>query len=319
MIQYLNRILLDLKNKTIFAGDVIKLCESILAENNDERIRLKCLNLLIETGLTNDKIFEILENLLISDINPHIRKAAATYIGEKFIHKALSPMKWVLRNETNLSCLICVIKTITQIKTKKSKKLLIDKLKNINQNDYIDSHHQYENSKFQNVLTALFNNNKIEKFTQKHLGDIIINFLIVSELINNLYYVHFDLNPLSSLIKKLDLSDIEFEVRGWKSEFKNEISNLAKLEGLEYLEELESLDLSNNLIEDIKPLTQLTNLKYLYLSNNKLDNPVNIRILKSMKNLKYIDIKGNRIASNLKSKDFHQDVTIILSQNYYFR
>ncbi|MBD3197190.1 MAG: hypothetical protein GF317_19200 [Candidatus Lokiarchaeota archaeon] len=319
MIQYLNRILLDLKNKKIYAEDVIKLCESILAENNDEQIRLKCLNLLIETGVLNEKIFEIIENLLISDINPHIRKAAATYIGEKFIHKALSPMKWVIRNETNLSCLISVIKTIVQIKTKESKKLLIDKLKEINESDFIDSHRQYENSKFQNILTRLINNKEIETFTQKHLGDIIINFLIVSELINTLYYVHFDLDPLSSLIKKLDLSDIEFEVRGWKSEFKNEIHDLAKLEGLEYLKELESLDLSNNLIEDIKPLTHLANLKYLYLSNNKLDNPENIRILKSMKNLKYIDIKGNQIASNLKSKDFHENVKMILSRNYYFR
>ncbi|MBD3211043.1 MAG: leucine-rich repeat protein [Candidatus Lokiarchaeota archaeon] len=115
------------------------------------------------------------------------------------------------------------------------------------------------------------------------------------------------------------MSDIEFEVRGWKAEFRNAIEDLSEITGLLNLQSLKHLDLSNNRIKDIKELASLKNLKYLFLANNQIEDEKNIKFLKGIKNLAYLDISSNKIAYCSDNFIFNKNIEIKVQNFGYFR
>ncbi|MHA1302003.1 MAG: leucine-rich repeat domain-containing protein, partial [Candidatus Helarchaeota archaeon] len=114
--------------------------------------------------------------------------------------------------------------------------------------------------------------------------------------------------------------DIEFEVRGWIPQFKNNITNLSEIIGLKNLKNLKYLYLANNQIESIKDLVELENLTHLYISNNKIKETKNINYIKEMakRNLQFIDLSENIIAKKINLNEFNSSIKIKLNQNYSF-
>lgn len=87
-----------------------------------------------------------------------------------------------------------------------------------------------------------------------------------------------------SQVKELDLSELEVE----------------NLEGLQYCENLENLNLANSKTKDFKVISNLKNLKVLDLSNNNISD---ISILNNLTSLTKLYLKNNNIndVSNLKN------------------
>jgi Leucine-rich repeat (LRR) protein len=209
-------------------------------------------------------------------------------------------MKWAILHEKDYNCLITVIKTLVELNTHESKKILLKEVKKIKDNKYLDENKKIENRKFKKAIKELLADNKFKNLKHEFLADILINYLTISKLTNIFYSVYFELDTY--FVTKLDLADVEYEVRGWKSDFKNNIKNVSEIIGLENLTHLTHLNLSNNQIKSIEDLIKLKNLTHLYVSNNQIKNIINLDYIKKIPHLKYIDLAGNQISDYLTSE-----------------
>jgi hypothetical protein len=286
-----------------------------LVDNTDQNdIRLESIKHLKKIGLINEKIFHFLENLFISDTNGTIRCAAAQYIKEFFVDKSLSLIKWAIQYESDYDCMIIMIQILVELKNNESKSVLIDMIKEIKKTKYLDENKRIENKKFKKIAKKLLKGKKDEILTHQELAEIIVNYLTISELTKKFYSVYFELKD--SLVINLDLSDVEYEVRGWKSDFKNNINEISEITGLENLKHLTHLNLSNNQIRNIKDLINIKNITHLFLYNNKINEIENLEYFKRMTNLKYLDIAGNQIVNYLTPQDF-ENIEVNLKKPYF--
>jgi hypothetical protein len=161
----------------------------------------------------------------------------------------------------------------------------------------------------------LLKSKKFESYSHNKLADIIINFKTISELTKKFYSVYFELD--NALVIKLDLADVEYEVRGWKADYKNNIKDISEITGLKHLEYLTHLNISNNQLKSIQELIYLKNLTHLYLSNNLIKDMENKEYIKQMINLKYVDLAHNPIASYITSQDFEK-IEVTLAKPYFY-
>ncbi len=286
-----------------------------LVDNTDQNdIRLESIKHLKKFGLINDKIFHFLENLFISDTNGNIRCTAAKYIREIFLDKSLSLIKWAIQYESDYDCMITMIQTLVELNNNDSKSILIDMIKRIKKTKYLDENKRIENKKFKKIAKNLLKGKKDEILSHQYLAEIIVNYLTISELTKKFYSVYFELKD--SLVINLDLSDVEYEVRGWKSDFKNNIKEISEITGIENLKHLTHLNLSNNQISNIKDLINIKNITHLFLYNNKIKEIENLEYFKRMSNLKYLDIAGNQIVNYLNIQDF-ENTEVNLKKPYF--
>ncbi len=87
-----------------------------LIDNSDNAyIRIKSIEILVKIGIKDDKVFNLLENLLLSDSNEIVRNFAAKAIRILFLEKAFTPMKWAYQYESSISCLNTIISTLGEI------------------------------------------------------------------------------------------------------------------------------------------------------------------------------------------------------------
>lgn len=82
--------------------------------------------------------------------------------------------------------------------------------------------------------------------------------------------------------------------------------NIENLKGIENLSALKTLNLSRNKITNIKYLKNLKNLENLSVSNNKISN---ISPLKGLINLKTLWLNGNQIKSYNYTKTYYNNLT----------
>ena len=293
----------------------IDLLISIIENSDDDIERIKCVENLKKMGEKNDKIYKIFENLLLADTNEQVRNTAIEAIRERFLYKALAPMKWVIEYESNYYCILNIVKTLVKINDLESKSILINEIQKISKIKYLDKVKRIDNKKFKKSLKYLLKSKKIESNSQNKLADIIINFKTISELTKKFYSVYFELD--NALVIKLDLADVEYEVRGWKADYKNNIKDISEITGLKYLEYLTHLNISNNQLKSIQELIYLKNLTHLYLSNNLIKDFENIEYIKQMINLKYVDLAHNPIASYITSQDFEK-IEVTLAKPYFY-
>lgn len=293
----------------------IDLLISIIENSDDDIERIKCVVNLKKMGDKNDKIYKIFENLLLADTNEKVRNIAIEAIREIFIDQALAPMKWAIEYESNYYCLVNIIKTLVKINNLESKSILINEIQKISKIKYLAKAKRIDNKKFKKSLKSLLKSKKLESHTINELADIIINFKTISELTKKFYSVYFELD--NALVVKIDLADVEYEVRGWKADYKNNIKDISEITGLKYLKYLTHLNISNNQLKSIHDLIYLKSLTYLYLSNNFIKDMKNLGYIKEMINLKYIDLAHNPIASFLTSQDF-ENLEVTLAKPYFY-
>ncbi|MFO7795113.1 MAG: leucine-rich repeat domain-containing protein [Promethearchaeia archaeon] len=306
------------KNEELDYTHLINLLISLIQTSDDRNIRSQSINLLKEFDAFNMNLFKFIENLIISEADCFIKRKAINILGKYYKKFALKPLKWAIKYERDYDCLISLIKALIKIEDREIKEFLILELREkINQNK--EEINNIGIQKYNYAIQQLYQKEIIRNFNPIQIANILISYITISELIKRFYSVYYELDQKTCLPIKLDLSDIEFEVRGWKSEFKNEIRKISDITGLNNLQSLEFLDLSNNLIQDIQKLSKLKNLKYLFLSNNKIKNIENITFLKKIKSLQYLDISGNNIAQSINNKQINNKVEIKVHNLNYFR
>ncbi len=318
MILTPEKICEEFENNNLDKHTAFDLLISLIENSENENERVKSIESIEKIGIFNGKTFTILENILISDSNGNIRNAAAKIIEKKFSNeKALVPLKWAIKHESNYECLITIIKTLEKINNKEAKAILIEQLKKIRKTKYLNKDKNIQNKRFKKTLKGIFKERKYEELTHKELGEILINYLTVRNLIEQFPNVYYELDPKTALIKELDLSDyMEYEVKGTPWGWKNNIKKLSDINGLLNLNNLEKIDLSNNQIKNIKKLIQFVNLKHLILTNNKINALENINHLKTLPNLEYLDLRGNEIAKNIRLNEFNPKIRVILNDSY---
>ena len=304
-----------LNNNDLDKKSSIDLLLSIIENSDEDQLRLESIEVLDRIRAKDEKIFKIIENLFVSDTNPELRNSALNYLFINYQERVLPPIKWAVKHETSYKCLVALLKTLAKVEDTESKKILIEELKKIRKIKYLNIERRYENKKYQKGIKKILKTNNLESFSHSHISEIIINFLTVKHLSEKLPNVYFEINPKSLLVEELDLSDyLEYEVKGTPWGWKNNISNISEIEGLNLLRNLKKLDLSNNQIEDIKKLKDLKSLTHLMISNNKLNDLKNLSFLQSFPNLEFLDLCGNKIVNYIKPTDFKPEIKVVLKR-----
>ena len=305
----------DYLNNNLDKNSAIEILISLIEDSDIADIRIDSIHYLIKIDGKNERIFKLLENLMISDSNEEVRNASAKEISNKFLNKALDPMKWAIQYESNYDCLITVIKTLESINNNESKTVLLNEMKRIRKKKYIDNAKQYNNKRFRKELKQLIKNKVIKNYSCKQLADIIINFRTIEALIKKFYRVYYELE--NALVIGLDLSEMGWNVNIWKQPYAERIQDISEITGLLNLD-LKKLDLSNNRIKNVKGLITLKNLTYLKISNNRIEDIKNLDYFKNMSSLEFLDIKRNKIIEKIDIREFDKKLKILYKKGLTF-
>lgn len=239
------------------------------AENFETRI--ESIDVLNKLQVNDDKTFDFLEHLLISDLNEDIRNLTISVLRDRYLDRALEPMIWAIEHENSLKCLISIILTVGQIDNHDAREVLIKKLKKFSKNE--EKHILLNNSE---KLT-------IENLPNRELADILINYYVISFLKTTFGYFRFKRNELWK-ITELDLSNVERYSSGL-----NKLEYF--LEPIFSLKALTSCDLRFNHLTTI-PDCFNNSIEYLDLSYNKL---IKLPTLSKYRNIINLNLKSNRL------------------------
>ncbi|MFX1354171.1 MAG: hypothetical protein ACFFGP_09445, partial [Promethearchaeota archaeon] len=264
--KYLNNVL----DKSTALIQLISLIDN--SESLTDRVR--SIIILGEISAKSPRVFNLLENLLISDNHEIIRFNALRILRKNFKDKALKPMTWALNHEKSLRCLLTITDTLGELDNPQSKGVIIDKLEII-QHDVFKIH--YHN---------LFKIKAMKNFTCLQLAEILKNYLIINQLEKKFGKIRYKLR--NGLIMELDLSDVSSHVYGW-----NILKKMPKF--IFKLNKLKRLDLKFNRLSTIpESIKNLSLISHLDLSYNKIKElPRNIGTLKS---LLYLNLRYNQLS-----------------------
>ncbi|MFX0082160.1 MAG: hypothetical protein ACFE94_10450 [Candidatus Hodarchaeota archaeon] len=317
MILNPDKIWKEFENNRLDKLTASELLIALIENSNNEDIRIKAIEYLMKIRILKDKLFDILENLLVSDESEKVRYLAVKFIGENFLHKSISLLIWAINHEKNYNSLIEIIKLLGKVDNEETKLVLFNEIRKIIKTKYLNKKRKIENKKFKKVLKKLLKEKDYEEFTHNEFVQILINFLTISNLFSHYYNVYYETNSQNGLIEKLDLSDyVEYEVKGTPWEWKNNITDLSEIPGLNNLNNLKYIDLSNNQINDIELIIHFQDLTHLILTNNNLSAEINLNYLTSLPNLIYLDLRGNDIINNIKLNDFPPQTRVLLRDSY---
>jgi len=308
-------VLEDFNNRYIDKSTATKLLTSIIENYDEENFRLEAINILNTLKIKTKTLFEFFENLLLSDSSEVIRNAAAKYVSTNYLEISLPVFLWVIQHETSYHCLVTVVNSLVEIHTSEAKSILLEQVKKIRDIKYLNVDKGFGNKKYRKALKPYFKRNLINALSPEQLAAILINFLTIKNLIEEIPNAYFELDEKLLLIDKLDLSDyLEFEVKGTPWGWKNNIRSLSQITGLSNLKHLKTLDLSNNQIGDLEGINELENLTHLVLPNNQISDLKNLEYINQLTNLQFVDLCGNDISKNVKNKDFNPLCRVLLNR-----
>ncbi|MHA1749723.1 MAG: HEAT repeat domain-containing protein, partial [Promethearchaeota archaeon] len=114
-----SKILEKFRDKRIDTRSALEQLLALIENSSSFKIRLNCIKILSEIWKLNEKtaplsenIFNVLENLLISDSNEIIRNAAAFFLSSNFNDKAYKPMKWAIHNDDSQLVLETILNSL---------------------------------------------------------------------------------------------------------------------------------------------------------------------------------------------------------------
>ena len=296
---YLNRKL----NFTLAADLLI----SILEKSDNPEMRKNSILALERLEGGNEKIFNILENCLLSDENHIVRSAAAKLIGHAYLKYGLKTLLWVIEHDKS-PIIIQTIINMAENETNHHFKSIAKAISN-----WIEDFSTHigvvpKESRFFLDLEVFFaqdkNNYEITPLTYAYYKKIsCINddnpwLLINNNHVETLYFNYFnwyflkvnqdiidsfieirDLDTFLDLYKKYELRKFNGSTIPKSLTYLNSLkklilrrNNLGKFpEFLTQIESLQELDLSYNFIREIPDsILNLKNLKILKLNNNKI-------------------------------------------------
>ena len=315
-------------NKSIDKESLIDQLLTLIESGISVNLRLSAINAIDDIrkkgfnfGPKSDNVFQIFENLLVSDSSEQLRSAAASFLSSNFAERTLYPMLWALYHENSPPTLKIIIESLVNY---------ILNSENLNLTDLRANIQDFE---FKVCIEDKLRQNKTE------IKDIIINYLILVYLkkvywrlkykvqdchivsldftfkeltifpellkylsgLKNLTLKYNQLTTIPSWINSLNslevlnlnvniISEIPSSIGQLKllkefSLWKNELTYLPN--SISELYNLEALNLRLNNLEYLpEELGNLRNLKILNLHDNKLTNiPKSIINLKKLQNL----------------------------------
>jgi len=243
-----------------------------LIENSSEfKVRLRSINFLgkIEktfenSDLDKEHLFNLFENLLISDSNEKIRNASALVLKRNFIDQAFSPMKWALHHDDSSYCLKTICESLFEIIKYFEKNMSLSK------QFFVDEINQIEDKDFRIGFEILSETKSIQEFTSFELAEILINYFSIVYLKKTNWRLKYS-------IRDCKVVELDFIFKG-----------LTKLpEALKYLTSLKILALRYNQLTALPEwIGLLSDLECLNLNVNNINAlPDSIGSLSSLKNL----------------------------------
>ncbi|MFW9950557.1 MAG: hypothetical protein ACFFKA_10595, partial [Candidatus Thorarchaeota archaeon] len=255
------RIYEDFINKKASKIETIDLLLSLIENSDDDLIRIDCIKTLSKLDYNSLKVFNVLEQILISEANQDLRYVAAQIIKNKHLDNALDAFIWTLQHEPSYDVLITAIKSLEELGANNIISVLIDEIsKQSNESfeDWIDPYDTFNLSKEASVETLI---------------EILINLITLNRLQNKFEKIKCKFEK--GFIIELDFSKVDKQIIDWhdrecfqnQSEIKG-IKNLKNLKKLEFFSEkwglrneltfkssialIESLEqLNNNLAKEV--------------------------------------------------------------------
>lgn len=313
-----SKIFQEFRKGEIEKADAIKFFLSIIEHSEEDSLREESFKFFEQVGENSDEIFFFLENLLISDSNPNIRIAALRYLINAFpLEKVFKIIKWAINYERDYSCFINLIWSLARLNSDEARRILTEEILKIKKRKKIFEGQNIGNKLYKSEIKKITKSQPLTELSLEYMAEILINFHTVANLKQKFFNVYYELE--NGVVTTLDLSDIEYEVRGWRADFKNNIKDLSEIEGLNHLTHLKTLYLSNNQLKDIEYLIELKELKYLHIANNNLTELKNLDYIRQMgeNGLKYINICKNGIAKKVKHEKFNPKLEIECEEKMY--
>ncbi|TFG15124.1 MAG: hypothetical protein EU535_02380 [Promethearchaeota archaeon] len=107
-------IIEKVKKGKLNKSDATELLISLIEGSHDSKLRAESIIALDHIAFKTENIFKIIENHLISDKNPIVRKAAVIAITNHFLKEGLNSLKWVIMHDDSP----LVMKTLFEFLTK---------------------------------------------------------------------------------------------------------------------------------------------------------------------------------------------------------
>jgi len=284
----------------------LALLREIIATDGSVNVRKRALTIFGEFDTL--KNFKFLEQLFLSDEEIEIRLIAGKILQEKYsVHKKMIPLlEYVLQERTNIKQQLFSINSLYLIDTVKSRKVLIEYLRNLINFGFTDLKHRIPNEIYTYRINSPFPESLVEICLNLRLYNYYVKFCgFLSSLragkIVSLYCESSNLGGLKEIVGLEYLNELEH-----LSIHRTEIE---RIDNLAFFKNLKTLDFSKNKLNRIENLESVVGLEELDLSNNKIQKIENLSYLK---NLKKLALNNNRIAviENLNSLSNLEDLNL---------
>ena len=269
-------------SKAIAAEQLISLIEG----SDNPITRAESIKISEKLKIRDQKIFKILENSLLSDESPLVRKSAANFIGQFFFKKGLNTLIWVVQHDKSP----LVLKVISDLNSSLNKARFesLSKKTNAFLTEIALSVGIVQNeAKFILDLEAIFAQNETDYELE----------LKTYQFYKKLKDIKLGESWLT--IRNKHIESLSFNYYNWKylKEIPSMFDSISKLQdSMVYLNFLGKLALKSNIILKLpNSLALLTNLKKLNLSRNNIN--VFPKSIFSLSYLKYLDISHNKISN----------------------
>lgn len=263
--------------------------------SDDIPFRLESIKILEKFKVKNQELFVVLENLLVSDSNWKIRKAAALYLKNDFFYISYKPIKWAFFNDDSQQCLSVLFEALVENLEEKLKQNLVG-----SRAFFIEEIKSIKTKEFRIGFEDLCLRKSIIKVKTEELADILINYYVFIYL-SKIYW------RLKIKIESCKITELDFIFKGLTS-IPEVIKNLSFLRKLilrynqlmnlpKWIGSLHSLIELNLNVNNIKSIPSefgsLSELKYLLLWKNELSELPNS--IGNLKSLKYLNLRLNML------------------------
>lgn len=295
----------DLSTGSLTKENAAELLISLIEGSDNVEIRVKSIETLQKLNIQNEKIFKILENLLISDENAIVRASVAKHIIHNYPEDGLSALRWVIQHEKSPLVLDILFNYINKFNSNQFT-LIRQDLINWNKEFSSKIGIVLEESRFFLDLEVLFakgkSNYEVDPFSYKRfetLSDtknddpwLVIKNKHVEILNLNYFNWKFVKNNIDIINSLLKLQDLDLYLCSLRRYSQNDELLFSIPESIGSLTHLKKLILRRNNLKKLPiSMKKLTLIKELDISYNKFNKIPQFLI--SLNNLEKLNIKHN--------------------------